>query len=220
MCPPSLSDLSTRPHRPRWRRWRRCLLKGCGQWFQPSHPSCRYCSLPCVAEAERWRDWRSQHKYRASGNGRQHRQQQARRYRQRYPKRRRPACRPPPVAAAPRQLVELRQIVSRPAGLPPPIAAAPAEPSCAAALVCGGVSACEGKRSLEKSAAVAFCPCDRPGCYDRIPAPASHSWRRFCCVLCRKALRCVLDREARWRRRRRRGLQPPGRRRRRQARGP
>ena len=81
-------------------------------------------------------------------------------------------------------------------------------------------AACEGKRLLEKSEKVSLGPCDRPGCYVLFPAGAAYNPRRFCCVLCRKALRCVLEREARWRRRRRRGLQRPGRRRRPRARDP
>jgi hypothetical protein len=65
-----------------------------------------------------------------------------------------------------------------------------------------------------------LCPCDRPGCYVLFPIGAACQVRRFCCALCRKALRCVLEREARWRRRRRRGLRRPGRRSRARVRGP
>jgi hypothetical protein len=70
----------------------------------------------------------------------------------------------------------------------------------------------EGKRLPKKRLEVPLHPCARPGCY--VLFPLSNSWtpRRFCCVLCRRALRCVLDREARRRRRRRRGLRRPGRR--------
>jgi hypothetical protein len=40
--------------------------------------------------------------------------------------------------------------------------------------------------------------CDRPGCYVRF-APSSRSpGRRFCCSLCRKALRRAREREKRW----------------------
>jgi hypothetical protein len=187
MAPMSLSGQSRQPHR-RWRR--RCLLKGCGQWFQPTHPQCRYCSAGCREAARRWRRWHAQQKYRSSRNGRAQRQQQARRYRQRCHNRPRPDAAP-----------------SAPAG------------SAAAAPSSNGI-ACEGKRPAEKSAEVPLCPCDRPGCYVLFAIGGAYNRRRFCCVLCRKALRCVLEREARWRQRRRRGLQPAGRRPRPRARGP
>lgn len=196
-----MSSLPSGPPRPRWRR-RRCLLKGCGQWFQPTHPHCRYCSVACREAARRWQRWRAQQKYRASRHGRQQRQQQARRYRQRGQSR-------------------------LPLGPPPPPASpAPADPTVAAAAVCAAATASasdatsEGKRLLEKSANTPLCPCDRPGCYVLLAGAGPYQPRRFCCALCRKALRCVLQREARWRRRRRRGLRRPGRRPRRRIRGP
>ena len=191
MEPVSLSCLSIRP--PRWRR-RRCLLKGCGQSFQPTQAQCRYCSVVCRAAARRWRRWRAQQKYRASPKGRAHRQQQACRYRQR-------CHNPPPPTSAP------------PAAAPPPTSAPPATAAGAAAGPEGNTLAvCEGRRLLENGEKVPLCPCDRPGCYVLFPAAAADNPRRFCCGLCRKALRCVLDREASWRRRRRRGLRRPGRR--------
>jgi hypothetical protein len=72
----------------------------------------------------------------------------------------------------------------------------------------------EGKRLPENPAEAPQRPCARPGCYVLFAAAASGNPRRFCCALCRRALRCVLDREARRRQRRRRGLHPPGRHRR------
>jgi hypothetical protein len=197
MDPVSLSGLSNRAQRPRWRRRRRCLLKGCGQRFLPCHPRCRYCSAACRAAARRWRRWRAQQKYRTSGNGRDHRQQQAHRYRQRRQNRPSAAARPSPAFS--------------PVALPP----------CAAVVRSdGALTPCEGKRLLEKSEKVPLRPCQRPGCYVLFPAGSEYHPRRFCCVLCRNALRCVLEREARWQRRRRRGLLPPGRRRRQRVRGP
>ena len=158
MDPMSLSGQVPRLHSGE----RRCLLKGCEQWFQPTHPQCRYCSAACREAARRWRRWHAQQKYRASDNGRTHRQQQARRYRQR--------CRdrPAPVAK---------------------------EPQSAAALADHNVTSCEGKRPAVKTREVPQCPCDRPGCYVLFPAGGTYHARRFCCVLCRKALRCVLERE-------------------------
>jgi hypothetical protein len=51
-----------------------------------------------------------------------------------------------------------------------------------------------------------FCgsPCQRPGCYVQFAASARSPGQRFCCAVCRRALRRVLDRESKWRRRRRR----------------
>lgn len=189
MDPLALSE-TPRPSQ-RAGRLRRCLLKGCEQWFRPAHPSCRYCSAACRQAARQWRRWRAQQKYRASAHGRQRRQGQARRYRQRC--RSRLAWRRPRTRA-------------RAAGV--------------AAVLDPARPAREGKRWAEKSAAVPRCPCDRPGCYVLFPAGPPGSLRRFCCVLCRRALRRVLDREARRRRRRRRGLLEPGRHRRPPPRGP
>jgi hypothetical protein len=189
MGPLSLSGTRTPPQGPRWRRLRRCLLKDCERWFRPVRPQCRYCSEKCRQAARRWRRWRAQQKYRASRNGRAHRQQQARRYRRRC-QARSCSCQCAPGAA---------------------MAAPPADSSAAA---------CEGKRLLEKGEKVSLGACDRPGCYVLFPAGSAYNPRRFCCVLCRRALRCVLEREARWRRRRRRGLQRPGRRPRPRVRGP
>lgn len=65
-------------------------------------------------------------------------------------------------------------------------------------------AACEGKRPA--SGGEDFCErmCDRPGCYVTFGVPDASACRRFCSVACRLALRCVLDREARYRQRRRR----------------
>jgi hypothetical protein len=70
----------------------------------------------------------------------------------------------------------------------------------------------EGKRLPKKAPHDLLRGCDRPGCYVLFPPGSPYQPRRFCCPLCRRALRRVLDREARWRRRRRRGLRRPGRR--------
>ena len=81
---------------------------------------------------------------------------------------------------------------------PPPVPPAPAAPA-------------EGKRLPDKISAFSGHPCARPGCYVLFPPGPALQPRRFCCSSCRKALRCVLDREARRRQRRRRGLGQPGR---------
>jgi hypothetical protein len=72
-------------HRPRL-----CLLKGCERLFWPRHWRSHYCSEACRQAARRWRRWRSSQQYRATANGRVHRQEQQRRYRQR--RRERPAA--------------------------------------------------------------------------------------------------------------------------------
>jgi hypothetical protein len=192
MDPVSLSCLGIPPQGSRACR---CLLKGCEQWFQPTHPRCHYCSESCRKAARRWRRWRAQQKYRASPKGRELRQQQARRYRERCQN-----C-PPPVSSA-------------------STSSASTPTACAAASALGNGAVCEGKRLREKIDGIPLCPCDRPGCYVLYAAGSAYNLRRFCSVLCRKALRCVLQREARWRQRRCRGLKRPGRRPQRRARGP
>ncbi len=64
-------------------RCRRCLLKGCEQWFRPSHPQRRYCSAACQQAARRWRRWHASQRYRASRQGQERRRAQSRRYRER-----------------------------------------------------------------------------------------------------------------------------------------
>jgi hypothetical protein len=180
MDPLSLSD-DVRPLQgPPWRRPRRCLLKGCDRLFRPTHPLCRYCSADCRQAARHWQSWRAQQNYRATANGRQHRQQQARAYRQRR------------SAATPRS---------------PPPSAVPADPRSHTA-----AAASEGKHNGEKTADIPLRACDRPGCYVLFAAGTLYNPRRFCCALCRKALRRVLQRETRYRDRRRQGWRPPRRR--------
>ena len=73
----------TRRQVPRRGRKRRCLLKGCGQWFLPSHPRSRYCGRRCGRAARAWREWKAQQRYRASKKGKKHRRGQSRRRRKR-----------------------------------------------------------------------------------------------------------------------------------------
>ncbi len=69
------------------RRWHpcshRCLLKGCERWFLSHQPQARYCSPDCQKAARRWRCWHACQRYRATTNGKQHRRDQSRRYRNR-----------------------------------------------------------------------------------------------------------------------------------------
>ena len=41
-------------------------------------------------------------------------------------------------------------------------------------------------------------PCSRPGCYELFPPDRRSPLKKFCCALCREALRRVRQREARW----------------------
>lgn len=56
----------------------------------------------------------------------------------------------------------------------------------------------EGHQKAEDSEKI---PCSRPGCYERFLPSRRSPLKKFCCALCRKALRRVHQREARWRRR-------------------
>ena len=62
----------------------------------------------------------------------------------------------------------------------------------------------EGQRPAPSSEDFGTQTCDRPGCYDLFAKQQAGSAQRFCSVACRLALRCVLDREARYRARHRR----------------
>ena len=68
------------PGRPRARR---CLLKGCEQRFAPGQAHQRYCSARCREAARRWSRWKAQQNYRATAVGKERRNGQSRRYRQR-----------------------------------------------------------------------------------------------------------------------------------------
>jgi hypothetical protein len=155
---------ATRPGAYRRHRARRCLLKGCEQWFLPSYPQARYCSDGCRQAARRWRRWQASQRYRASTHGKERRRLQQRRYRQR--------CRQ-------RQLQGL---------VPSP----------------GGVPVCVGQRPAADGQNSSARPCARPGCYELLVVQHECSGQRFCSLACRRALRRVLDREARYRQRRQR----------------
>ena len=80
----------------RWRRparrprTRRCLLKGCEQRFHPQQARQRYCSERCREAARQWSRWKAQQTYRATAVGKQKRNGQSRRYRERIRKRKPP----------------------------------------------------------------------------------------------------------------------------------
>ena len=75
---------------PRGRRprTRGCLLKGCERRFHPQRAGQRYCSGECRRAARRWSRWKAQQSYRATAAGKERRNGQSRRYRQRVRNRR------------------------------------------------------------------------------------------------------------------------------------
>jgi hypothetical protein len=75
---------------PRRPRMRRCLLKGCEQCFHPRQARQRYCSQECREAARKWSRWKAQERYRASRAGKQQRNGQSRRYRERVKSRKPP----------------------------------------------------------------------------------------------------------------------------------
>ena len=77
-------------------RSRRCLLKGCEQRFRPRRVRQRYCSEECRKAARAWSRWKAQESYRATAAGKQKRNGQSRRYRERVRSRK-----PPPGEAVP-----------------------------------------------------------------------------------------------------------------------
>ena len=72
-------------------RPRLCLLKGCEQRFRPRRARQRYCSEPCRKAARAWSRWKAQQSYRATAAGKQKRNGQSRRYRERVRSRKPPA---------------------------------------------------------------------------------------------------------------------------------
>ena len=75
---------------PRRSRRRHCLLKGCEQRFHPRQARQRYCSERCREAARQWSQWKGQQRYRATKAGRQKRNGQGRRYRERVKSRKPP----------------------------------------------------------------------------------------------------------------------------------
>jgi len=75
-----LLSAKCRARRPRSRR---CLLKHCEKVFRPRRPLARYCGAACCVAARQWRAWKVQQRYRNSPNGKQKRQAQCRRNRER-----------------------------------------------------------------------------------------------------------------------------------------
>jgi hypothetical protein len=125
-------------------RTRRCLLKGCEQRFFPRQARQRYCSSRCREAAREWSRWKAQERYRATGVGREKRNGQSRRYRERV-RDRKPQEKETVVEAA--RVITMEDFfrsLLRPAGLLRGIRAAAAQP--AATVLLARMPACDGAR--------------------------------------------------------------------------
>jgi hypothetical protein len=138
-------------HRPRMRR---CLLKGCEQRFRPRQARQRYCSQGCRESARKWARRKAQLRYRATKPGKQKRNGQSQRYRERVRSSKTPE--PEAVAEAARVIPNnfFRRLL-RPAWLLRKIRARTAK--SLTTLLFAGVPACAGVRptagtALETSA--------------------------------------------------------------------
>ena len=123
-------------------RLRRCLLKGCEQRFRPRQAHQRYCSVQCRVAARKWSRWKAQQRYRATTAGKQRRNGQSRRYRERVRSRKPP---PPEAVSGGARVIPPEDFFRarlRPAGLLRAIPA-PAAKSLAALLL-AAVPACPG----------------------------------------------------------------------------
>jgi hypothetical protein len=93
---PENQEAGRRKRLTRRPRARRCLLKGCEQRFRPRHARQRFCSHQCRKLARAWSRWKAQERYRTTVAGRQKRNGQSQRYRERVRNRK-----PPPGEAVP-----------------------------------------------------------------------------------------------------------------------
>jgi len=81
---PGKKQAAGRRKRQAWKPHPRCcLLKGCEQKFHPRQARQRYCSEHCRKEARKWSRWKAQQRYRETAAGRQKRNGQSGRYRER-----------------------------------------------------------------------------------------------------------------------------------------
>ena len=140
---PENQETARRKRLARRPRTRRCLLKGCEQRFHPRQARERYCSERCRDAARQWSRWKAQQTYRATRAGKQKRNGQSRRYRERVRSRKPPE--PEAVGEAARVIPKnfFRGLL-RPARLLRGIRARAAK--SLAALLLAGVPACAGAR--------------------------------------------------------------------------
>ena len=64
---------------------------------------------------------------------------------------------------------------------------------------CAEIAAEAAREGYQKARAEKKSCCQRPGCYEQFSPTPRSPLRKFCCWLCRQALRRVLIRERRWR---------------------
>ena len=76
-------EAGRRKRLPRRPRTRVCLLKGCERRFHPGQARQRYCSKGCREAARKWARWKAQQRYRETSAGKQKRNGQSVRYRER-----------------------------------------------------------------------------------------------------------------------------------------
>ena len=146
------------------------------------------------AKPRRWRGRQASRAWRASAQGKACRREQAQRYRRRIP-----------LVVLPESLFTAGP--AEPERSPEsPALSAPAEASVLPAPE--APEAREGQRPALKSDDFSLRWCERPGCYEWFAVAWALSPQRFCSSGCRRALRNVLDREARYRQRRRDGDRP------------
>jgi hypothetical protein len=128
---------------PRRPRMRRCLLKGCERRFRPQQARQRYCSQSCREAARKWARHKAQQRYRTTAAGKQKRNGQSLRYRERVRRRQTPG--PEAVDEAARVISKnfFRRLL-RPAWLLRKIRAQPAK--SLTTLLFASVPACAGAR--------------------------------------------------------------------------
>jgi hypothetical protein len=139
-------------------RCRRCLLKGCEQFYRPTHPQSRYCCDACRREARRWRRQQASRTWRASEPGKARRREQSRRYRRRIP------------------LVVLPESYFSAQSAPPE---SPFHPSATPV-----PETREGQRPALKSEDFSFRWCERPGCYEVFLVRSDYAGAVEHCAMC------------------------------------
>jgi hypothetical protein len=125
-------------------RARGCLLKGCEQRFHPRQAGQRYCSAQCREAARAWSRWKAQQRYRETAAGKQKRNHQSQRYRERAHSRKPPE---PEVVGETARVITPEHFFRprlRSAGLLRMLRASAAKPL--AAFLFGVVPACAGAR--------------------------------------------------------------------------
>lgn len=96
---PENQETGRRKRLARRPRRRRCLLQGCEQGFGPRQARQRYCTDRCRKAAREWSRWKAQERYRVTPAGKQKRNGQSQRYRERVRNRKPPAGEAVPDAA-------------------------------------------------------------------------------------------------------------------------